>query len=107
MTQDDIRKLLWEAADNLRIHLDAATYKHPVLGLIFLKYVSDRFELRRSNLDRWARDPESEYDFRKLGHRGGQRTTAAPCSAGPAQRRGSLIYLRQCRSVAVNPQEHP
>jgi type I restriction enzyme M protein len=61
MTQDDIRKLLWEAADNLRIHLDAATYKHPVLGLIFLKYVSDRFELRRSNLDRWARDPESEY----------------------------------------------
>lgn len=61
MTNDDIRKILWDAADNLRIHLDAATYKHPVLGLIFLKYVSDRFELRRSNLDQWARDPQSEY----------------------------------------------
>src|SRR6056297_93677 len=47
MTRDDIRKLLWDAANSLRIHVDAATYKHPVLGLIFLKYVSDRFELRR------------------------------------------------------------
>lgn len=61
MTRDDIRKLLWNAADNLRIHLDAATYKHPVLGLIFLKYVSDRFELRRRNLARWAVDETSEY----------------------------------------------
>ena len=60
MIQDDIRKLLWEVANSLRIHVDAAIYKHPVLGLIFLKYVSDRFELRRRNLDRWARDPESE-----------------------------------------------
>ena len=61
MTRDDIRKLLWDAANSLRIHVDAATYKHPVLGLIFLKYVSDRFELRRRNLAKWARDPESEY----------------------------------------------
>lgn len=61
MTNDDIRKILWDAANNLRIHLDAATYKHPVLGLIFIKYVSDRFALRRANLDKWARDPESEY----------------------------------------------
>lgn len=37
MTQADIRKLLWEAVNNLRIHLDAATYKHPMLGLILLK----------------------------------------------------------------------
>src|SRR5690625_1243966 len=61
MTANDIRKLLWDAADNLRIHLDAATYKHPVLGLIFLKYVSDRFALRRANLKKWAVDEESEY----------------------------------------------
>ncbi len=58
---DDIRRILWEAANSLRIHVDAATYKHPVLGLIFLKYVSDRFALRRANLDKWAKDPESEY----------------------------------------------
>src|SRR5687768_11994927 len=35
---------LWEAADKLRGHLDAAEYKSVVLGLIFLKYVSDMFE---------------------------------------------------------------
>ena len=31
---DDIRRLLWDAANSLRIHLNDATYKHPVLGLI-------------------------------------------------------------------------
>ncbi|MEQ8802811.1 MAG: type I restriction-modification system subunit M N-terminal domain-containing protein, partial [Haliea sp.] len=35
---------LWKAADKLRSNLDAANYKHVVLGLIFLKYVSDAFE---------------------------------------------------------------
>ena len=39
-------KKLWTAADKLRANLDAAVYKHAVLGLIFLKYVSDAFELR-------------------------------------------------------------
>ncbi len=36
--------LLWAAADKLRGHMDAAEYKHVVLGLIFLKYISDAFE---------------------------------------------------------------
>ena len=36
-------KKLWTAADKLRANLDAAVYKHAVLGLIFLKYVSDAF----------------------------------------------------------------
>ena len=35
---------LWQAADKLRGHLDAAEYKHVVLGLIFLKYISDAFD---------------------------------------------------------------
>ena len=35
---------LWAAAEKLRGHLDAADYKHTVLGLIFLKYISDAFE---------------------------------------------------------------
>src|ERR1041384_7642979 len=34
---------LWSAADKLRGHMDAAEYKHVVLGLIFLKYISDSF----------------------------------------------------------------
>lgn len=41
---------LWEAADTLRGQVDAAEYKHVVLGLLFLKYVSDSFESRRDEL---------------------------------------------------------
>jgi len=41
---------LWKAADALRGQVDAAEYKHVVLGLIFLKYISDSFESRRANL---------------------------------------------------------
>ena len=41
---------LWEAADRLRSRVDAAEYKHVVLGLIFLKYVSDVFAKRREEL---------------------------------------------------------
>jgi type I restriction enzyme M protein len=37
---------LWQAADKLRGHMDAAEYKHVVLGLIFLKYISDAFQER-------------------------------------------------------------
>jgi type I restriction enzyme M protein len=39
-----IENELWEAADKLRGHLDASDYKSVVLGLIFLKYISDLFE---------------------------------------------------------------
>lgn len=35
---------LWSAADKMRNNMDAAEYKHVVLGLIFLKYISDSFE---------------------------------------------------------------
>jgi len=41
---------LWAAADKLRGHMDASEYKHVVLGLIFLKYISDAFEQRHSRL---------------------------------------------------------
>ena len=41
---------LWQAADKLRGSIDAAEYKHVVLGLIFLKYISDAFEARRAAL---------------------------------------------------------
>lgn len=40
----DLEKKLWSAADALRSNMDAAEYKHVVLGLIFLKYISDAFE---------------------------------------------------------------
>ena len=41
---------LWLAADKLRSNMDAAEYKHVVLGLIFLKYVSDSFEEKYQQL---------------------------------------------------------
>jgi type I restriction enzyme M protein len=52
---------LWQAADLLRNNLDAAQYKHVVLGLIFLKYISDAFEERRAELARLCADPASDY----------------------------------------------
>jgi type I restriction enzyme M protein len=39
---DDIKRTLWATADKLRANMDAAEYKHLVLGLIFVKYISDR-----------------------------------------------------------------
>ncbi len=41
---------MWQAADKLRNNLDAAEYKHVVLGLIFLKYISDAFEEKHAEL---------------------------------------------------------
>jgi type I restriction enzyme M protein len=41
---------LWAATDKLRNNMDAAEYKHIVLGLIFLKYISDAFEERHAQL---------------------------------------------------------
>ena len=58
---EELDKKLWNAADRLRSNLDAAVYKHAVLGLIFLKYVSDAFDLRREELERVFRDPQSDY----------------------------------------------
>ena len=43
-------KQIWSAADVLRGSMDAAEYKHVVLGLIFLKYISDRFEEKYKEL---------------------------------------------------------
>ena len=52
---------LWDAADELRGKMDSAQYKHVVLGLIFLKYVSDTFMVRHRELARLVDDPESDY----------------------------------------------
>ena len=51
---------MWAAADKMRNNMDAAEYKHVVLGLIFLKYISDAFEKRRAKLERGTADPKSK-----------------------------------------------
>lgn len=52
---------LWQAADKLRSNMDAAEYKHVVLGLIFLKYISDAFQERHQQLELLTSNPDSEY----------------------------------------------
>ena len=60
---------LWLAADKLRSNMDAAEYKHVVLGLIFLKYISDSFEEMRAKLaagegDYTGANPEDTDEYR-------------------------------------------
>jgi type I restriction enzyme M protein len=55
---------LWQAADKLRGHMDASEYKHVVLGLIFLKYISDAFEEKHSALlKEKGADPEDRDEY--------------------------------------------
>ena len=55
---------LWQAADKLRGHMDAAEYKHVVLGLIFLKYISDAFQERYEALKKELHaDPEDRDEY--------------------------------------------
>lgn len=48
---EDMKSILWKSADKLRGSLDAAEYKHFVLGLVFLKYVSDAMSEKRRKLE--------------------------------------------------------
>jgi type I restriction enzyme M protein len=60
---------LWEAADALRSSMDSAEYKHVVLGLIFLKYISDAFEEQHAKLQAekaQGADPEDPDEYRAL-----------------------------------------
>src|SRR5512134_2566464 len=58
---------LWQMADGLRNNMDAAEYKHVVLGLIFLKYISDAFEAKHAELEAQkaqGADPEDPDEYR-------------------------------------------
>ena len=61
----DIEKKLWVFANKLRVNMDAAEYKHVVLGLIFLKYISDSFKHFRNRLKQNLSDPKHESYHRK------------------------------------------
>lgn len=47
----DIEKNLWDMADKLRSNMDPSEYKHIVLGLLFLKYILDKFEVYFNKAD--------------------------------------------------------
>lgn len=57
----ELEKKLWDSAEKLRGPVEAAEYKHVVLGLLFLKYMSDAFKQRRAELEELTHDPESPY----------------------------------------------
>jgi len=70
---ESIESTLWQAADKLRKNMDAAEYKHVVLGLIFLKYISDAFEVIHSQLlegkgEYEGADPECHHRFKIAGN---------------------------------------
>ncbi len=62
-TSDGLEARLWDTANALRGSMDASEYKNVVLGLIFLKYVSDTFAARRAELDAAIRDPKHDLYF--------------------------------------------
>ena len=67
--EEPIENQLWKAADKLRKNIDAAEYKHVVLGLIFLKYISDAFEdlfdkLKAGEGDYEGADPEDKDEYK-------------------------------------------
>lgn len=67
VVEEPLEKKLWKAADKLRKNIDAAEYKHVVLGLIFLKYISVSFEelyaRLQSEMDEGA-DPEDREEYK-------------------------------------------
>lgn len=66
--EEPLERKLWKAADKLRKNMDAAEYKHVVMGLIFLKYVSDAFEelhekLKKGKGNYEGADPEDANEY--------------------------------------------
>jgi len=68
---NDLEKKLWTSANKLLPALDASQYKHVALGLVFLKYVSDSFDLRRKELTEQFNNLEHEYYLDPADFEGG------------------------------------
>lgn len=67
--EEPMEQVLWTAANKLRKNMDAAEYKHVVLGLIFLKYISDSFndlyeKLKNGAGEYEGADPEDPNEYR-------------------------------------------
>ena len=67
--KESMERQLWKVADKFRKNIDAAEYKHIVLGLMFLKYISDSFEelystLRKGEGDYAGSDPEDRDEYK-------------------------------------------
>jgi type I restriction-modification system DNA methylase subunit len=83
---------LWLAGGKPRGHKDAADYRYAILGLIFLKYISNAFEEHRAGLEREFTDPEGEWFVSK------ERTRMAKFSkfASAYGENGAQFYTPNC-----------
>ena len=79
-TAKELKDTLWKAADKLRGSMDASQYKDVVLGLVFLKYVSDAFEERRDAI-------REELSGGCLRRRGGSSSPGSPRGCRRRRRR--------------------
>ncbi len=61
MEKNNFKETLWKTADSLRAQMDAAEYKHIVLGLIFLKYISDSFTEQKEKIKEMVVNPKSDF----------------------------------------------
>ena len=83
---------LWAAADALRNNMDAAEYKHVVLGLIFLKYISDAFAAKHAELapaKAEGADPAPAQPCRRTSREAPERRD--PASFAPECGLGSVV----------------
>ena len=87
---------LWAAADALRNNMDAAEYKHVVLGLIFLKYISDAFEAKHAELEAEKAEGADPEDPRRVPRR--EHLLGAEGSALVASSRRARRSRRSARS---------
>ena len=88
---------IWKAADILRGNMDASEYKHVVLGLIFLKYISDAFEQRHQELIEEGKNYEEdrdEYTFLNIFY---ARKRWGRIAASAHTRRSALLLIGPCR----------
>ncbi|MFZ6746759.1 type I restriction-modification system subunit M [Undibacterium sp. JH2W] len=68
---NNLEKKLWTSANKLLPSLDASQYKHVMLGLVFLKYVSDAFDIRRDELITQFKNPDDDYFLDPADFEGG------------------------------------
>jgi type I restriction enzyme M protein len=108
-TNNGFKQTLWAAADKLRGHLDAAEYKHVVLGLIFLKYISDAFQALHDDLSARAAadytDPEDRDEY--LAQNVFWVPVEARWPALQAQAKSPEIGLRLDKAMAALERENP
>ena len=98
----DLTKELWEAAVNLRGSIEPADYKRYVLPIIFLRFLSLRYERRRAELEKLIADPKSNYhgDKKALNDPDEYRSAGAFTVPEPA-RWDSIVKIAQADDIKV------